>query len=370
MGGGLCRLRVRGSKAHATVRRVLRPRARIDGDEQRPAAAAAAAAVPAEREAVGLPPPPQSESIGFGDAARENVDLWRALECSCCLPALSRESQGSNGGRDGRRCANNPRTRLPAGSVLAISVLDPRECVPMRGKFCAPEGTLSVAAAPSAEVTPKTLVASAKVTVTSANDAVTSSNDAVASSKSEETAVTSTMWPPRWACASPLWDPETRKLLSLLADSRPDHLLNEARHRERLQNSWEHMTLSTPASATSGGDEGDAPPDSSTTVFSDGVGGRVRGEGFEVTPVLLVSSSTKSVTSSRKIEGLPRERGGDKKGKKYQQRGTRLVVEAGWDLILPAGWAGVFFRALVMAGARAISVQDADSLAFEAETPR
>lgn len=326
MRGGLCRLRVRGSKAHETVCRVLRPRAWADGDNKRPDAAAST-----ERQAVGLPPTPPSESIGIGDAA-----LWGALECSCCLPTVSRGSQGINGGGSGvgQRCTNNPRSRLPAGSVLAISVLDPRERVPMRGKFSVPEGKLPVAAAPSAVTSPKTV----------------------------ETAVASTIWPPRRAAVSSLWDPEARKLSSLLADSRPDHLLNEARHQERLQHSWEHMTLSTPASATSGGHEGDAPH------ISDG--GRRCGEGFKVTSVLLVSSSTKSVKSSKKIEGFPRERGGNKNGKKYPQRGTRFVVEAGWDLILPAGWAGVFFRALVMAGARAISVEDADSLAFEAGTPR
>ncbi|CAN0417392.1 unnamed protein product, partial [Discosporangium mesarthrocarpum] len=38
---------------------------------------------------------------------------------------------------------------------------------------------------------------------------------------------------------------------------------------------------------------------------------------------------------------------------------------AGWDLILPAGWAPVFFHALVLAGARAVSLMDDCSMALE-----
>lgn len=317
---------------------VLRPRARAEGDNKYPAAGAA----PTEGQDVGLPPTPSSESIGIGDTAHDNANaaFWGALGCSCCLPAVSRRSQIIKGGGSGvgRRCTNNHRSRLPlpAGSMVAISVLDPRERVPMGGKFCLPERILPVAAVPSAVPSP------------------------VASPNPVKTAVASTIWPPRRAAVSPIWDPEARRVSSLLADSRPDHLLNEARHQERLQQSWEHMTLST------GGHEDDAPHDA--PHFSDG--GRECREGFKRTPLLLVSSSTKSVMSSNNIEGFPRKRGGNKKGKKYQQRGTRLVVEAGWDLILPAGWAGVFFQALVMVGARAISVEDADSLAFEAGTPR
>lgn len=51
------------------------------------------------------------------------------------------------------------------------------------------------------------------------------------------------------------------------------------------------------------------------------------------------------------------------------ERKRQVAAASGWDLILSAGWAPVFFNALVMAGARAVSLGDADGLALETGEP-
>ena len=291
---------MRGSRAHAVVQRVLRTPA-FDG----PVAASP------------LTPRGPSKAVGFEDVARENAEHWRAL----CSPS-------SVAGNSGQSASLRP---PPPGSVLSITVLDPRERVvvpPSRAKFAL----------------------SQPVTAGEKSDSATGSKVTAAWRE----------WWPRWAAVSPLWDPDARDLSTRLAEVRRDHVLNEDRRREREGGAWDHI----------GGRDDLSPPPSSST-------------GRGIAPVMLVASSPSPAELPTRAEGQGREGkvsraggvdgeegGGEGRDAGKKRRRGATAMEAGWDLILPAGWASVFFCELVMAGARAISLEDADGLALEAGKPR
>lgn len=236
-----------------------------------------------------------STEVHFEEIARENAAHWRALKSS-------HTTRGDGG--------NAPRY-IPAGSVLAMTVLDPRGRPP-----------------PQKLNTPVILPLPSKA------QAATSIAEAE-------------KWPPRWAPVSPLWDPDARALSAQLAEARPDHLINESRRRERTRAAWDCATVATCSPET-----------------LEGAGGAVS---------VIVVSASGTATSAHDAGDAVDIYGNGVRGWGDEQKGVdrkRRVVGAGWDLILPAGWAPVFFNALVLAGARAVSLADADGLTLEASEPR
>ncbi|CAM9685266.1 unnamed protein product, partial [Ectocarpus sp. 12 AP-2014] len=314
--GGLCRLRVRGTRSHETVQRVLRT-----------AAATAANVAPAA-----------AAGDDYEGAARENAGHWRALGAS--------PTKSGGGGNNNNNNNGVPR-EIPSGSVLAITALDPRQQRPngsVRSRGQRPESGGSrdsegVASSSSGQ-RPKAV---------GSRDSQGAA-PAVAAAAVEQ-------WPPRSAAVSPLWDPDARAL----ADPRPDHVINEHRRRERARESW-HSGQSTAAANKETG-----PP---AEKYVGGGGG---------TPVILVSASGVPTTAHGQsaaptaraslFSGDRGSGGGDSGGGKEAER-KRQALSAGWDIVLSPGWAPVFFGALVMAGARAISLEDADGLMLEACKPR
>lgn len=344
--GGLCRLRVRGTRSHEIMQRVLRTATRGLGE---PAAVAVAGSV-SPTQAPAAPPPAPAPAAGddFETAAMVNATCWQSLRLQDV-----RSGVGGAGPR-----------QLPSGSVLAITALDPREqrCRQQRRQ-----------AAPSTEAKPP--AASGSAAACGSNTAAHSGKSTTQTGKStggsgthpagsvpkdpeisspEAAAAASTAvreWPPRWAAVSPLWDLEARDLSAQLAAARPDHILNEARRRERRRQAWDHESYSATDSTTA-----------STSASA-------------AVPVILVSAS--GVPTTAHEESAPTATadsycglGGEGGGREKEAEKKRRAVAAGWDLIVPPGWAPVFFCALVMAGARAISLKEADGLALEAGESR
>lgn len=342
--GGLCRLRVRGSKAHDVVQQVL-------------------------RTAVSEGHIPPAGAVSFEDAARENAVHWQAM-ASC---STVRGSGGSGGAGDGQERSRGARSvvttplQLPTGSVLALTALDPRERPRSNSKVAASD-------TPSREVDSKIEHRSAfgaknHVSERGGSDGkgkggsrggkqTGDGGNTAMDSEGRGNALASSFWNPRWAPVSPLWDPDARALSAKLAQARRDDVINGAHRKERSRTAWDAVAthpsamlpaLTTKASATA------VDPPSSASCSAQGV-----------SPVILISSSGKLTKAHEVAEEF--ERSGRGRGEKAVER-KRRAVGAGWDLVLSAGWAPVFFHSLVMAGARALSIEDADWLKLETEDP-
>eukprot|EP00903_Cladosiphon_okamuranus_P012367 g11592.t1 len=358
--GGLCRLRVRGRRSQEILQQVLRTES---------AAAAAAVASP--------PAPETSAAPGdhFEIAARRNAARWRALAST----AEKMNGGGTDGGGGGGG-ADGPRS-LPPGSVLALTALDPRE----QGRSQQQQQQQQRAKAHRIPPAP----ASSRSTGTPDTTEVTTTQNAGGgggrgdkqvsagsfNQQQSSTATTTEEWPPRWAAVSPLWDPDARALSAKLAATRPDHVINEARRRERAQGAWEGDTAGSSSRASA---------KENSSVGAGHVGGSDGGGG--AAPVILVSASGVETTTHGEPAATAATAagaelfhgnrggggggGGGGKGAGKEAEKKIRAIASGWDLILPPGWAPVFFRALVMAGARVISLKDADGLALEAGEAR
>lgn len=248
---------------------------------------------------------------------------------------------------------------------------------------------------------------------------------ASASGRASTPALSQAAWPPHWAPISPLWDPDARRMSVQLAEARPDHVINRARRCERARAAWDgDAAISAAATGTTPTVSSSINPnlstalkataDRGTSYSGGGVGGSNGSEGSAgVAPVILIWSSgiaTKAhggdTAATDLVDAYPaasaaaisshqnhdegedtdydadspagdRSRGTDNYGGVRKEGKTRRkglekklrMVGQGWDLVLSAGWAPVFFHALVMAGARAISLSEADSLALETTEP-
>ncbi|CAM9648779.1 unnamed protein product [Ectocarpus sp. 8 AP-2014] len=312
--GGLCRLRVRGARSHETVQRVLRT-----------------AAATAEKGA-----PAAAAGDDYEGAARENAGHWRALGAS---PAKSCGGGNNN---------NEIPRQIPSGSVLAITALDPRQQRKNGNVRSSCQGRDSGGCRNSEGM---------RSSSSGQDPGMVGSRDSQRAAPAAAAAAAVEQWPPRVAAVSPLWDPDARALAAPL----PDHVINEHRRRERARESW-HGEQSTAAGKDTG------------SPGEECVGG---GGG---TPVILVSASGfpttahgQSAAPTAKASRFSGDRGSDggggSGGGKEAER-KRQALAAGWDIVLSPGWAPVFFGALVMAGARAISLEDADGLMLEAGEPR
>lgn len=359
MPGGLCRLRVRGGRSHEIVQQVLRTEP----------GAVAGRATAATSTAAG---------DHFEIAARDNATRWRALETA---PG---KSNGKGSGSSGAGKGGAPR-RLPAGSVLAITALDPREHRRRRQQGWRATDRRALPPPPAAATAPTGAFPDTAQDTHAHDGSVIGgggekpggsggSGDKRISTaaEEEETAAAAEECPPRWAAVSPLWDPDARALAARLAATRPDHVINEGRRRERARGAWDDG-----AAGATGISAGQA------AAKDDSGGG---GSGGGAAPVILVSASgvtttahgepAPTATTGRIFHGDRGGGGGSGGGGGGRNGGAREVdkkrraIASGWDLILPPGWAPVFFSALVMAGARAISLKDADGLALEAGEPR
>ncbi|CAN0215647.1 unnamed protein product [Pylaiella littoralis] len=351
--GGLCRLRVRGARSHEVVQRVLRTAAAA------PVAGGLAIEAPA--------------GVGFEDTARDNAAHWRALELSTGRVGAG---SGSGGGGGSSGSGSLGQRQLPPGSVLAITALDPRE---QRQRKRTARTTPPRPPAPVSSSTAKPSSSSTREgNSKSRNDSSRSAAAAAATAHKGAVASAATSperWPPRWAGVSPLWDPDARALSARLAAARPDHVINETRRRERALKAWDNGsgTLAG-ASGTAGSAAAQAAVTSASRRFSSS--GSSSGG---AAPVILVSASgvpttahgdsapTASTGPASRFSGDGRD-GGCGGAKEVERK--RRVITMGWDLILSPGWAPVFFSALVMAGARALSMKDADDLIVEAGEAR
>ena len=363
------------------------------------------------------PPNLSKGKIRFEDAARDNASLWETLETSWSIRS------GGSGGRSGE-----PRhDQISAGTVLAINALDPRELPSTLSRNrhalleapapASPRSIPSEFRTPGSEP-PKTGPPSfgGPSFGTESRESEEILGDGLAMGKgggdsreagggerrgrkkdapqiaaaAAAAATVAAKWHQRFAPVSPLWDPDARALSAALADARPDHVLNEARRQERHSHAadadaeWDGSGLATTKVFAKGPSKGQKVNAEGArvgaaggagfgagfgdTIGSDGVGG--------FTPVLVVSSPG-AATTAHEVEasssgascGTGRGRGGSARGKREGVERKRRMASSGWDLILSAGWAPVFFNALVMAGARAISLGNADGLALETDEP-
>lgn len=392
--GGLCRLRVRGHRAHEIVQNVVRTAVDIGppspagcGTSNRAAverrrksnpefsrlanqacgglrkASNSATASADERggdpatnvDVVEGDEDNQSDEAprdgGFEEAARDNGRRWRLLRDEAA---------------DGRGILG-PRG-LPNGSILALTALDPRE-------LSRTSNTVTPRRVGPAHYSPAT-----KPSGTDSSDRATGDQNVGGGScrRQGEQAERATgswgegvdrreVWPPRWAPVSPLWDPEARVLSIRLADARADHVINERRRLERARTAWDAVQPITAPATLSGSAASTAIAKSDQVVNVTRAALVDRVPGGE-TPVILVASSGQP-TSVHAVPGLNgfADDGRGRKGNASEKelRRKMWMVGAGWDIIVPAGWAPVFFHALVMAGARAVSLADADAISLE-----
>lgn len=355
MAGGLCRLRVRGTKAHDVVQQVLRT------------------AVPECHS-------PPAGGVSFENAARENAVHWQAMASRFTAGGGS-GSSGADGGQGvsaGPRSAVSIPLQVSTGSVLALTALDPRERPRLESRLAASR------APPPRRGDGKTDGKGAGRSGNHASDSSHSDSpgggmedkregevreagkDGASSGKSWA----SSCWPRRWAPVSPLWDPDARALSAKLAHARRDHVINEARGKERARKAWDVVAKTSPSAmlppalAETASAVAVHPPSSASGFAVKNRRARVastdRADG--ISPVILISSSGKSTKAHGVAEGFESNCTG--RGRKEVER-KRRAVGAGWDLVLSAGWAPVFFQSLVIAGARALSMEDADWLKVE-----
>lgn len=162
-------------------------------------------------------------------------------------------------------------------------------------------------------------------------------------------------WPPPLAPVSPLWDPDARAVSAKLASTQRDDVLNKRWRDDRARLTWDAIPA---LNVTKDGQ------------FRYALKGEVgRKSSVGTVPVILVSSSW----DVPKVHPGNNFSTGDVYGGVHCNKALRRKrrdVAQGWDLIVSAGWAPMFFRGLVMAGARALSLADADVLALEAGIPR
>ncbi|CAN0299225.1 unnamed protein product, partial [Laminaria digitata] len=223
----------------------------------------------------------ETEGLRFEDAARDNASLWETLETPSAM------LRGGGGGRSGDNPRHQQQQQLSPGAVLAINALDPREIPPSQSRQkkrhalpAAPAPTASPPSAPprfgaepreseegdagdakivggssdrrreagrgkrrgptecELQIAATALAAAATTAATAAAvpateaAAATAAEMAVAAVGMEQVEVEA-RFHPRLPPVSPLWDPDARALSAELAEARPDHVLNEARRRER-----------------------------------------------------------------------------------------------------------------------------------------
>eukprot|EP00752_Nemacystus_decipiens_P012200 g10816.t1 len=335
--GGLCRLRLRGGRSNEILHRVLRTEPVVTGGAAAAAEEAATEAAPGDH---------------FEMAARDNATRWRALSTA---PGKGEGSgarevgSGGSGVGGGGGSGGGPRS-LPPGSVLALTALDPREQRQSRGRHVTAHRTSPAPTSSGSTVTPH--AAEGRSTENVAGGGGGQEPVGVGSSDQQQQRSTVTAaaateeCPQRWAPVSPMWDPDARAFSAKLAASRPDHVINETRRRERAQEAWDSNSA--------------AGPGASRSAAKDGGGDKRRMGSGGAVPVIVVSASGVATTAHGDEPGMTaasgefsngdRSGGARKGGKEAEMK--RRAIASGWDLILPPGWAPVFFGALVMAGAR------------------
>lgn len=302
-------------------------------------------------------------AASFEQAAEDNARRWHSLG------GVTRREDGQ-GNCDEKR---GPTKALLNGSILALTSVDPRELPRgsggdgVRGSVGGgtargeDAGTSARRSRGDACQAPDSQSSHPGGENRHANDPATVEKRGLSGQHSPAAAPQTTQEPlpplpplPPSAAISPLWDADARNLSAKLADARPDHVLNEGRRRERSRTAWDVAGLPPATAAGSkyrhGGGNSGRPP---------------VGE----TPVILIWSSGTETTAHRGMENGSRggSVGGDRR-KEVEKK--RRSVGQGWDIVTSAGWASVFFNALVIAGARAISLADADTLALEARRLR
>lgn len=356
MPGGLCRLRVRGGRSHEIVQQVLRTES---------PKTAAAPSLAAEAAATG---------DHFEVAARDNAARWRSLASAPGRRSGRSEAHGAGGGDGGGDGGGGLRS-LPAGSVLALTALDPRE--QRQGQRRRAATTHRVSPAPvSSGSTATTQTTQGKTSgIVTAVVAGGGREKPVGGGSSDQqqsspAAAACEEWPPRWAAVSPLWDPDARAFSAKLAAARPDHVVNEARRRERSQGAWDHGATAAGSATAHRSTAGGLGRSGAAPVILVSASGMATTAHGEEGPAGMASSTVELFRGDRGVVG---GRGGgsdERKGGGKEAEKKRRSIASGWDLILPPGWAPVFFGALVMAGARVISLKDADGLALEAGEAR
>lgn len=359
--GGLCRLRVRGHRAHEVVHRTVTTkqatveRSVSDRDshelskEQMTSPARGGAS---RREA----------AASFEQAADDNARRWHSLGGL----TGGKDGQGNSGGKGG------PTKALPNGSILALTSVDPRELSRggggvVRGSAGGGSGGGNDTSASTgrargdASQAPGSQGSHAGDRKQRADDSAAVENRGSSGQPSLEAAqqMTQDVLPPLppSAAISPLWDADARTLSAKLAEARPDHVLNEGRRRERSRTAWDAAGPPQPVSDS-------ASAAGSTYGYRGGSSGLPPvGE----TPMILIWSSGTETATHHGVEKSNGSNGGDRRKEVDKKRRS---IGQGWDIITSAGWASVFFNVLVMAGARAISLADADTLALEARRLR